>query len=137
MFVKNLHLIIGLAILVHGVGHSMGVLSAFDTFATQNWHGRSWLLTPLVGPLPARIFGGVLFAILTISFVIASLGFLGWGVPETLWQPLALVSAIVSLVALFLYWNSLAALFNKAGAIFVNIALLYGILGNQFPLDMQ
>jgi hypothetical protein len=137
MNVKNFQLIIGLAILVHGVGHSMGVLAAFDTFATQTWHGRSWLLTPLVGPMPARVLGSVLFAMLTIAFVVAGLGFLGWGVPATLWQPLALIGAIVSLVMLFFYWNSFSAFFNKAGAIFVNIALLYGILGNQFPLNVQ
>ena len=126
----NFHLIVGLAILVHGIGHSMGVLAALGFLATDTWHGRSWVLTPLVDEMPARIFGGLVFTGLTVSFVLSGLGFLGWGVSPVLWQPLALIGALVSLLMVFLYWHSISAILNKAGAIIVNLALLYVILTN-------
>ena len=128
---KNLRLVLGLVILVHGIGHSMGVLASINYFSTDSWHGRSWLLSPLIGGSAARVIGIVLFGAITACFLLCGLSYLSWGLPADLWKPLALYGSIASMIAIFMYWNSFSAFFNKAGALLVNVGLLYGLLANK------
>jgi hypothetical protein len=60
-----------------------------------------------------------------------------WLVPYDSWQGLALISAVISLVALALFWNSFVALFpNKIGSIVVNVFVLWGTLGTNDLLEI-
>jgi hypothetical protein len=57
-------------------------------------------------------------------------------VPHEWWRTLAIVSAVVSLVALALFWNAFIYLFpHKVGAIAVNVAVLVGLLWANWPSE--
>jgi len=130
----TLRIIIGLVLIVHGIGHCMAFFPALNITSTEHWHHRSWVLTPLIGDTASRVLSIVLFGAAMIGFLAAGLGLFGWLVPHDWWRSLSIVSAVISLVALALFWNSFAALFpNKIGAIAVNVAVLWGLLISNWP----
>ena len=132
----TLRIIIGLALLVHGIGHIMAFFPALNITSTDKWHHRSWLLTPLIGDSASRVISIILFGAAFIGFIAAALGLFGWLVPHDLWRTLSVYSAVISLVALTLFWNSFVALFpNKIGAIAVNIAVLVCLLWLNWPTE--
>ena len=60
-----------------------------------------------------------------MGFVGAALGLMNWLITHDIWRTLAVVSAVISLLAIFLFWNSIYSLFpNKVGAIGVDVAVL-------------
>ena len=131
MSASTILIITGLILIVHGIGHVMAFFPALNITSTDNWHYRSWLLTGLLGDTISRVLVIVLFGAAMIGFIAAGLGLFGWLVPHSAWQTLAIVSAVISLVALALFWNSFVAFFpNKIGAIVVNIATLWALLGS-------
>lgn len=124
---------IGIVLILHGVGHLLGIL-ALTSLGGDNWNGRSWLLTDSLGDGAAKTISAVLWAVGLVVFVVAGFALLEIGFPESWWKPLAVFGAVVSLVALTLFWNSFPALFpNKIGAIAVNLAALIGILIADWP----
>lgn len=132
----TLRIIIGLVLLVHGIGHVMAFLPALNISSTDNWHHRSWVLTPLIGDTASRVISIILFGAAFVGFIAAALGLFGWIVPHELWRTLSVVSAVISLVALGLFWNSFASFFpNKIGAIVVNIAVLVCLLWLNWPTE--
>ena len=132
----TLRVIIGLVFLVHGIGHVMAFFPVLNISSTEKWHHRSWLLTPIFGDSVSRVINILLFGAAFIGFVGAALGLFGWLVPHELWRTLAVVSAVVSLVALALFWNAFVSLFpNKIGAIAVNIAVLVCLLWLEWPTE--
>lgn len=136
MSATTLRIIIGLVLIVHGIGHAMAFFPVMNLFSTEKWHHRSWLLTDLVGDSASRVISVVLFGSALIGFIAAALGLFGWLVPHDLWRTLAIVSAVISLVALALFWNSFASLFpNKIGAIAVNLAVLVCLFWLNWPSE--
>lgn len=132
----TLRILIGLVLIVHGIGHAMAFFPALNIFSNEFWHHRSWLLTSLIGDTASRVLSMILFGAALLGFVAAGLGLFGWLVPHEWWRNLAVVSAVISLVALALFWNSFASLFpNKIGAIAVNIAVLWGLLLANWPSE--
>lgn len=108
-------------------------MAGLGVSSTETWHGRSWLLTGLIGESASRTVGLIIYLACTIGFLLAALGVMGWLVPNDWWRTLALVFAVISLVGLVFYWHSLVALFNKLGAIGVNLAILVGLLLLNWP----
>lgn len=132
----TLRMIIFFVLLVHGIGHSMAFFPAWGISSTEKWHHRSWLLTPLIGDKASRVISTVLFLAAFIGFIAAAFGIIGWLVPHEQWRSLAVLSAVISLTALFLFWNSFVALFpNKIGAIAVNLAVLVCLLYLNWPTE--
>jgi hypothetical protein len=122
-------------LILHGVGHLLGVL-AVTSLGGDSWNARSWLLTDPLGDGAAKAISVVLWVIGFVVFVVAGLALLEIGFPESWWKPLAVGGAILSLVALTLFWNAFPALFpNKIGAIAVNVAALIGILITDWPTE--
>jgi hypothetical protein len=136
---STIRIITGLILIVHGVGHVMALLPALNIASTDKWNYRSWLLTGLIGDTLSRIIVILLFGAAMIGFIAAGLGLFNWLVPHSAWQQLAIISAVISLVALGLFWNGFVAFFpNKVGAILVNIATLWALLGSgTFPEMIQ
>jgi hypothetical protein len=129
--VTTIRIITGLVLILHGIGHVMALLPALNIASTEKWNYRSWLLTGLIGDTLSRVLVVVLFGAAMIGFIAAGMGVFGWLVPHSAWQTLALVSAVISLVALALFWNAFVTFFpNKVGAIAVNIAVLWALLGS-------
>ena len=132
----TLRTIIFFVLLVHGIGHSMAFFPAWGISSTEKWHHRSWLLTPLIGDKASRVISTVLFLAAFIGFIAAAFGVMGWLVPHEQWRSLAVLSAVISLFALLMFWNSFVALFpNKIGAIAVNLAVLVCLLYLNWPTE--
>lgn len=130
MSTATLRTITGLVLIVHGIGHSMALLPALNIASTEKWHFRSWLLTGVLGDTVSRALVVALFGAALIGFIAAGLGLFGVLVPHSAWQRLALISAVIGLVALALFWNAFVTFFpNKIGALAVNIATLWALLG--------
>jgi uncharacterized membrane protein YciS (DUF1049 family) len=130
---QTLRILVPVVLIVHGVGHTMGILPALGLASTKTWHSKSWLLTPVFGDKTARTISVILWLVAALGAIGAGLGAFGWLVTQGAWRTLALVSAIVSLVGLVLFWNAFSAFFNKAGAIGVDVATLAGILLLNWP----
>jgi hypothetical protein len=131
MSTSTIRIITGLVLIIHGIGHAMAFFPALDIFSTDKWHYRSWLLPGFLGDTVSRFLVMILFGAAFLGFITAGLGLFSWLVPHSAWQTLAIISAVVSLVALGLFWNSFASLFpNKIGAIAVNVATLWALLGS-------
>jgi len=137
-----LRIIIAAVLAFHGIGHAMGIIPALQLpffqnqsgAWAQNWSSRSRLLTPLLGDAISRIIAIILFAVPLVGFLGAALGLMDWLVPHEWWWSLAIVSAVVSLIALGLFWNAFIYLFpHKVGSIAVNVAVLVGLLGANWP----
>ena len=124
---------IGIVLILHGVGHLLGVL-ALTPLGGENWNARSWLLTDSVGEAPAKAISTVLWVIGLVLFVVAGLALLQIGFPESWWKPVAAAGALLSFIALTLFWNAFPVLFpNKIGAIAVNLTVLIGVLISDWP----
>lgn len=139
MSASTIRTITGLVFIVHGIGHVMALLPALNITSTETWHHRSWLLSGILGDTISRALVIVLFGAAMIGFIAAGLGLFGWLVPHSAWQTLAIYSAVISLVALVLFWNAFAALFpNKIGSIVVNVFTLWALLGSgPYPEMIQ
>jgi hypothetical protein len=132
---STLRILIAVILLAHGVGHWMGAATALGFISTDSWNARSWLFTRLFGDSAARGIGLVLWLAALIGFIAAGFALLNWLVPHPWWRTLAVVSAVISMIGIILYWNSFAAIFNKVGAVAVNIAVLVGLLWLNWPSE--
>jgi hypothetical protein len=92
-------IVIAMVILIHGIGH---VLFLAPCIGITNWgqSAQSWLLTRMLGDVPTRVIGGILWLVVIIGFVAAGVGLLG---QHAWWRPLAATSAALSLLALGLF----------------------------------
>jgi hypothetical protein len=132
----TLRIIIALVFVVHGVGHSMGIIPAVRPVDVKGWSSHSWLLTPLLGEAASRIISIILYLAALVGFLAAALGLMGWLVPHDTWRTLAVASAVISLVAIALFWNAFVSLIpNKLGAIAVDVATLVCLLGLNWPSE--
>jgi hypothetical protein len=134
MSTKAIQIIVPLVIILHGVGHIMGILTATNVISTDTWNSRSWLLTNTLGDTPARMIALVLWIVTVVGFIAAGAGAFGWPPTAGSWRTITVVMAIVSLVTLAVYWNAFAVLIpNKVGSIAVNVAALVCILSMNWP----
>jgi hypothetical protein len=120
----ELVLVVGM-LLIHGIGHSLGLFPVFGWAKASNWSSHSWLIGDSG---VARILAALIWAMAILAFVGAAFGLLGLPLLRDLWQPLSLGGAVVSLVGLLFYWQAFPATFNKLGAIGVDLLVLYGLL---------
>ena len=129
--------LIAIVFFIHGIGHIMCILPALGLDASPTWNSYSWLLTNLIGQKAANVVGIIIWLAAIVGFLLAVLALLGWGVPYVWWRPLAVVSAVISLIGVILFWNAFASWFNKAGAITVDLAVLVGLLVLHWPAEQQ
>lgn len=129
----TLRIVIALVLIVHGIGHSLGWFPAFGWAKAEHWSEQSWLLSNILGPSATRWIGITIWLVALVGFLAAGLGLFGILVPATWWRTLAVVSAIVSLVGLALFWNAFPGLLNKVGAIGVDVAALVALLWARWP----
>ena len=121
---------------IHGIGHVMGHFPALGLATVEGWNSRSWMLTPILGETMSRILSAILFLLALVGFVASSLALLGWLIPHDWWRTLAIVSAVISIVTIVLFWNAFVAFFpNKVGALGVDIAVLVCLLVVNWPTE--
>jgi hypothetical protein len=118
-----LRIVLGLVLLAHGIGHSMGLLQLFRV-ATVNpdWHGDSWLLTSAAGPTATQLVGGLLWTGAIVGFAALAAIVVGW-LPTAWFAPVAIGSAVVSLAGLLLFPIAFP-IFSTIGALAVDVVVL-------------
>ena len=100
-----LKLALALLVLAHGVGH---VLFLAPTMRLAEWadqSGHSWLLTPSLGDSVARVLGASAWVTVIGLFTAAVIGFF---VGSDWWRSAAIVGAVLSIVAILVFWDGIA-----------------------------
>lgn len=114
-----LRILLAVVVGAHGVGHVLFLASSLG-LADWGQSTRSWLLGD--GGL-ARGLGSLLWVLAVAGFVAAAIGLFG---ESDWWRTLAIVSALISIVGLILYWASPAT--SPAISAFVFNLLVLGAL---------
>jgi hypothetical protein len=130
MNTKTIKLIAFIVLLVHGIGHFQGVVASLGVKINNDKPAVSWLLKDL-GSSTNKIICFLLFLCTGLLGIAAAFSLKGILFPESIWQTLALITAFCSTACLILFPNGFAMLFNKVGAIAVNLIIYYSILFHQ------
>ena len=132
-------LIIAGALTLHGLGHggALGALIWIGARPGTNTGGwlaaRSWLVPGLAAETATTV-ASIVWILSLIGFVAAALAFWGILLPGEAWRPLAVVSAIVSMLGIMLFIGTWPT-FNTLAALGVNVAVLVAVLGLHWPSE--
>lgn len=127
--------VIGIVLIAHGIGHSMGILGLFKVAEVNPaWHGDSWILSDVAGGLLTQAVGATLWSIAMIGFIALGLVAFGW-LPAAWWVPIAVVSSIASLVGVVLFPVAFPT-FSTIAAVVVDLAVLYTVVTGWLPADL-
>ncbi|MHA2062603.1 MAG: hypothetical protein ACW963_09990 [Candidatus Sifarchaeia archaeon] len=101
----NLHLIYTIVLLVHGIGHLIGVISIVGgLIKSPKFTSNSWLLSDRLGLSEAVVRAlGMLWLVAIVGFIAATWGFwfnLVW------WRPLSWTMVALSIGLFVLWWNA-------------------------------
>lgn len=122
-----LKIVIGLVLIAHGIGHSMGMLKVFGLASVNpGWDGSSWILSGVAGSTVTNAVGIVLWAVALVGFVAAGLVVFGV-LPEDWWVPLAVVSSVASLAGIVLFPVAFPVI-STIGALAVDVVVLAAVL---------
>ncbi len=122
-----LKLAVGVVLLAHGIGHSIGLLQVFKvTTVNPEWHGDSWLLTGVAGQTATQLIGAGLWTASIVGFAALAAVVFGW-LPASWWPPVAVGSALVSLIGL-LFFPIAFPTFSTIGAFTIDAAVLAAVL---------
>jgi hypothetical protein len=134
---QMIRIIVGVVLLGHGLGHALTALPLFGVRLSGFHSTESWLLGRVLEGGIASGICAVLNPVALLGFVVAGLGLAGWGVPRELWGRLAVLAALVSSLALLLFWNAFPFLFpNKIGVMVVNVWAVGSVLWFRWPLGL-
>ncbi len=122
-------LIIGGIVGCHGIGHILGWLPAWGVTRFEGLSSRSWMLDGAIGEGASHLVGGALWLAPLLGFVLAAAGLFGG---QGWWRQVAVASALVSLLAIALFWDALPA-GSRFGAIAVDVVVLAGLLVVDWP----
>lgn len=119
--------IVAIFLILHGLVHAILVMvpnpkepgSGFATFFSQSWLSSGLGLSQSAG----RSLAILLAAIATIGFIATGLALLDILVPFDWWRPLALASAVISLLLLVIFWNTYLIV-----GVLIDIAFLVALL---------
>jgi hypothetical protein len=121
MSAQTIRILIAGALLVHGIGHTLGFWKPARSLPFLN-----------VPESTLRLLGGIVWIVVAVGFILSSMSFYGILVPGSWWRLLAVVFAIISLVGLILFGRSWP-IFNFICASALNIALLVSLLWLHWP----
>jgi hypothetical protein len=128
----TIRLIAAGVLLLHGLGHG-GALGALAWIRlrpgtpTGAWHAaQSWLVPSLPGDTATTVASAFWVASL-VGFVVAAMSFWGVLIPEGVWRPLAVASALVSIAGIAFFFGTWP-MFNTLAALAVNVAVLVAVL---------
>ncbi len=115
-----------IAALMHGIGHAMGFLAAW-TSVPVGFAERPWLFS---GDVTVTGAIGKAFGLLWVGALIGCVGAVFGVLNGADWWPdLAVVSAVVSLVAILPWWNTVVP-GARFGATLFDLAVMIALLPN-------
>ena len=123
---RTSRLVLGLVLIVHGVGHVLGVLAPW--LGDADWSLGSWLL-PEATP---EWVGMVGFGLVSVMFIAAGLAAMGLA-PERHLRWLTEVAAVISVAALVVWWDAFPSIWSKLGALAVDAVVLVGAFPEKRP----
>lgn len=131
-----LKIVIALVLLGHGIGHSMGLLQTFQVARVNPaWDGQSWILSGVAGPSVTQLVGIVVWSVALIGFVVLAGVVMGW-LPVAWWVPLAILSAVASLIGVLLFPTAFPTI-STIGAVAVDLSVLLAVtLADWSPTDL-
>jgi hypothetical protein len=120
--------VIALILFAHGIGHSMGIVQTTG-LATVNpaWNGESWLLSGSVGSTWANVVAVIVWTVAIVGFCAVAATVVGW-LPATWFEPLAVVSAAVSLAGVVAFPTAFPT-FSTIGAVVIDLGVLFAVIG--------
>jgi hypothetical protein len=121
MSTQTIRILIAGALLVHGIGHTLGI-----------WKPARSLPFLDMSQSTLGLAGGVIWVLVAIGFLASFMSFYGILLPAGWWRPLAIVFAVISLAGLILFGRSWP-IFNLIGAYAMNIATLVALLWLHWP----
>jgi hypothetical protein len=128
-----LRIIIGLALLMHGIGHILFLIPALNlaVLKTPSWgqSTRSWLLSNLLGDGFTRTIAVILWLLVIGAYLAGTFGFF----TNAPWWPAAVIAAsIASAVGLLLFWANPPQSPNVSALVFDSAALV-SLIFFQWP----
>ena len=104
----DMRLIYTIVLLVHGLGHLLGVISIVGgLIKSPGFTKTSWILSDRLGLSETIVRAlGMLWLVVTVGFVASAWGFwsnLAW------WRPLAWLMVVFSVLLFILWWKSFSA----------------------------
>jgi hypothetical protein len=136
---QRIKLIAAGVLLLHGLGHggALGALAWIQLSPgsdTGAWlAARSWLV-PALSANTATTLASVFWIVAMVGFVVAAMSLFGVVFPSSVWQPLAVVSAVVSIVGIVLFFGTWP-MFNTIAALGVNAVVLVAVLWLHWPSE--
>lgn len=113
-----------LVLLAHGVGHIMGFLASW-TKMPMGFTEQPWLFSnDVTAASPLGKAFGLLWLVALILFLGAAFGLLGnyeW------WRTLAIIAAVLSLVVILPWWNTVTPA-SRLAAVVVDLAILIALI---------
>jgi hypothetical protein len=121
-------ILISIVVAAHGIGH---VLFLVSTFGLADWgqSAHSWLLTNAVGDVATRAIGTIIWFVAVAGFLAAAVGI--WTEMEW-WRTAAIVSSIVSIIGLVLFWSNPAGGPTLSALVF-DIVILVALVILRWP----
>jgi hypothetical protein len=121
-----LRIVLALVLFAHAVGHILGPLQLLGISNVKSaWQGDTWLLSGL-GPTLNQVLGVVLWSVAMAGFLATAALVLNW-LPADWWAPLAIGSAVLSLVSVVLFPGALPTL-SLVGAVAVDLIVLLAVV---------
>jgi hypothetical protein len=134
---QTIKLIAAGVLLLHGLGHG-GALGALAWIRlrpaanTGDWQAaRSWIIPSLPADT-ATTLASAFWIVALVGFVIAAMSFWGVVIPGSVWRPLAVASALVSIAGITFFFGTWP-MFNTLAALAVNAAVLAAVLWLRWP----
>jgi hypothetical protein len=121
-----LRIVLALVLFAHAVGHILGPLQLLGISNVKSaWQGDTWLLSGL-GPTLNQVLGVVLWSVAMAGFLAIAALVMNW-LPADWWAPLAIGSAVLSLVSVVLFPGALPTL-SLVGAVAVDLIVLLAVV---------
>jgi hypothetical protein len=121
---------IGVFLILHGLVHLWYFTLSQRLVPFQpemGWTGKSWLLTNILGEYTTRTLAGLLFVLAAAGFVAGGLGYLiqmDWS------RTVLIVSAVLSAVTTFVFWDGSAQYIVQKGLLgfFIDAGILLWLM---------
>jgi len=111
-------------LIIHTLGHFLGVYISNQEKQYYSWNSQSWLLDKVLSTSTTNWTAILIFMSVIVSAMLCLLSLYGYVKPTSNWIYLGLLSSVFSIVGLILFPNALNKFYHKIGAIFTNTILI-------------
>jgi hypothetical protein len=130
-----LRIAIGAFIILHGISHLLFFLQGMHIFELKDgllWPDTSWVFSSWMSVDAIRILASISCVVAAAGFILSGIGIL---TSQDWWRAAIIVSAILSLVLFFLFWDGSMQDLDAKGvnAVVINSLILAALLIFNWP----